>query len=102
MKNSMTIGGVCRQLAKVCERIDTMTMDMESFESNASEDVLETFKEHRLDALAHVQELTLILTSLVTEAQAEATANADDSAFMEGELNSTKPEVVAPEEGVKA
>lgn len=96
MKNGMAIGGICRQMAKICERIDTMTMDMEQFENNASDDVLEIFKQHRIDELAHIQELTLALTAFITEAGSTAAANVDDSAFVSGDLNHTKEEAKAP------
>lgn len=104
MKNAMTIGSVARQMIKACERIDTITMDMESIENAGPSDALETYGSHRIDELAHVQELTLLLTALITEASTEADgkSNADGSAFMEGELTDTKPEVVAPKEGTEA
>ena len=43
-----------------------------------------------------------MLTGLIAESVAEKTANADDSAFMEGELTATKSEVAPPEEETEA
>ena len=95
MKNAYPIGGVCRQIIKACERIETMASDTEGFESQNHEALAIMFEDLALEELEHVQKLVLSLTSLVVEGasngEGEKTeANADDSVFVEGELTEEK------------
>ena len=95
MKNAYAIGGVCRQIIKTCERIETMASDAEGFEHQNQEALAIMFGDLALEELEHVQKLVLSLTSLVVEAntgdEGEASAaNADDSVFAEGDLTEEK------------
>lgn len=97
MKNGMVISAICRQLKLVCDRIDNMSMDIEQFEQNNS-DMVGVYAAHRLDELEHAQILTLKLTELIAQADAEEPpVNTDEggSVFAAGELNSDTVEISA-------
>ena len=84
MENKDTIISICQQLCKITERICFLADGIESIkETNA--DLADTYEHFLIDEITHVQIATLELTRAVT---GEETANGDDSAFMEGELNS--------------
>jgi len=102
MKNAMTICCLSRQMKRQCERIDELTMDLESVENVGNDDLVEELGEQRLECLEQMQRSLLMLTGLIAESVEEKTANADDSAFMEGELTATKSEVAPPEEETEA
>lgn len=95
MKNGMVISAICRQLKMVCDRIDNMSMDIEQFEQNNST-MVEVYASHRMDELEHAQMLTLKLTEMITQADAEEPeVNTDEggSVFAAGELNSDTVEI---------
>ena len=99
VKNGMAISAICRQLKLVCDRIDNMSMDIEQFEQNNST-MVEVYASHRLDELEHAQMLTLKLTELITQADAEdPVVNTDEggSVFAEGELDDNTGKVVEVE-----
>lgn len=88
MKNGMVISAICRQLKMVAERIDNMTMDIEQFEQS-NDSMVKTYAGLRMDELEHAQVLTLRLTELIAQAEAEEPeVNTDEggSAFAAGEL----------------
>ena len=77
--NSNAICNISKQLSKTSEKICSL---MDSY--NASPETGEVFSELLLDEVRHVQILALELTKDVAEDE-----NLDESAFAEGELNST-------------
>jgi len=92
VKHTHAIGEICRQIIKVCERIDTLSLGIEMFEQGNT-DLVITYEGLRFDELEHAQMLTLKLTELITQETAdtaEANADEDGSVFGPGELTDVK------------
>lgn len=90
MKNAAAISSVSRQLVKVCEQIDTLTMGIQDTEQGIG-GIADTLTSIRIDELEHAQMLTLKLTELITQAGEDDATNsdgADGSAFGPGDLDS--------------
>lgn len=86
MKNDYAICEVSRQLAKVCERIESMSCSLDQLESSTG-GVAETFVNLRMDELEHAQLLTLKLTELIAQESPDENADeGDGSAFAAGDL----------------
>lgn len=106
MKNTQTIGGICRQLQEASKRAETLAMDIEMMEQG-SPDTAEIFVGQLMDEAGHCQALVLKLTELLMEAtdsdDGEPGTNADEdggdgSVFAAGDLTAQKGEVEEPKE----
>ncbi len=102
MKNAAAICSVSRQLVKVCEQIDTLTMGIQDTEQRIG-GIADTLIDIRMDELEHAQMLTLKLTELITQAgEGDATNSngADGTEFGHESLDSkNKSEGDGVEEG---
>lgn len=84
MISLIQIGSIASELKVTAEKIASTISGIGSLPEDADY-AKETYENILLDEISHVQLLTLAMTKLATEEMAE---NADDSAFMAGELNS--------------
>lgn len=91
MHKNTDVFGLCEQLKRACECIQSVNGTMTDNQFN-EDDLKEIYLEMMVDELKHVQLLALKLTEMITE-QKEAHA---DEMFTAGELNSVigmeKPE----------
>lgn len=104
MKNMNDIGGICRQLQKVSERAEHLSMDVEGTEQTNSE-LADLYLGQLMDEAGHCQALVLKLTELLMEATdnaGEPGTNADNdgdgSVFAAGDLTAQKGEAEEPKE----
>lgn len=90
MQNYASVGNICSQIIKSCEKIQTITNGMSVFDQ-ANKDLVETYGNIQFDELEHTQVLVLMLTKLISEPDGNV-LNTDDggSAFGPGELTSVK------------
>lgn len=90
MKNPIVVGELCEQIKQVTERIRTTSMSIPQFVEATEPDLVDHFDDMRLTELEHLQQLTLLLTAVLT---GNKTENADDgSVFAAGDLNAEKGE----------
>lgn len=89
MKNAYAISSLARQLGKLSEKMDSLTMGVQDTEQNAP-DVSEVYKGLLMDEVEHLQILTLELTKLVFESSVNADEGGDGSVFAAGDLTSEK------------
>ena len=73
MKNACAISSLARQLGKVSEKLDSLTMGVQDVEQNAP-DLTDVYQGLLLDEIEHVQILTLELTKAVVAAAEETNA----------------------------
>ena len=83
MDNKNAIVNVCRQLCMISERICNLADSIEEMQTTNAE-LADTYENFLIDEVTHAQVAILELTRLVG---GSGTANGDDSAFAEGELN---------------
>lgn len=106
MKNAQVIAGLSRQLQKVSERIELLTMDANIAEQNNA-GLSELYTGQLLDEVSCAQSLILKMTELVVEATdgEEPGVNGDEggdgSVFAEGDLTAQKGKEPPAEEGEK-
>lgn len=101
MKNAQAIGGLSRQLQKVGERIEWLTMDIDGAEQTNT-NLADFYMEHLLDELSCAQALVLKITEMTVEATGEPETSADEgegSVFTEGDLTTVNGEEPKAGEG---
>lgn len=88
MQNSATVGSICTQLIKSCEKVQTITSAMDAFEQT-NDKIIESYSNIRFDELEHIQILTLMLTEFVS-VESDENMDGEGSVFAPGELNDVK------------
>lgn len=94
MATKYVICEICSQLMEECERIKSVSEAVETGKWNGAE-LADIYAKIRLDALEHIQVLTLKLTELMTdtenpESEEQSDGEEDGTAFFAGELNDTE------------
>lgn len=94
MLNSFAVRAIAQRIKCTAEMIDSYTAGVDEVNENETGSaVQEQFQNMVFDEIEHLQQLTLVLTQVVAEEFAPASAeNADDggSVFGPGELNAKK------------
>ena len=86
MNDTKALQIISAQLCASAAKISGLAKSIEDLRESNPE-ICEDYEHFLLDEVAHIQIITLQLTSLAAEDEEEE-GNADDSAFMAGELNS--------------
>lgn len=105
MDKERIVINLSQQLEEVARRIGSLSADISIMKGDAPQ-VSESYEEFLLDAVAHLQIITLSLTQIVTEdgeeepegAVEEEEAEGDDGMFRTGELEDKKEDEEKPEE----
>lgn len=93
IKNAIAISSLSRQLIKICETIDSVSLGS-SEAGNGYAEIESVYSDILADELEHLQVLTLSLTGLVVDALPPTFSNEredEGSVFMEGDLTEEKP-----------
>jgi len=95
MKNAKAIGPIARQIASVCQRIDTLNAGVIEMIEHKQPEVAMVLDEQIVGQTADLQQLVLQLTGLVMPSgeDDESASNTDEgegSVFAEGDLDFVK------------
>ena len=91
MRETKAIKNISKQISAICFSIISYIEGMEECKDSMP-NMYEHFENMVMDEVSHMQLLTLGLTELVADDADSYNEKADESAFMQGELNSVIPE----------
>ena len=83
MKNAYAIGDMAGTMAKTCDTIVALSMNVTSAEQNSNPELVQTYSGMILNELENIQRAMLSLTELIVDSLGVR----EDSAFFAGELN---------------